>query len=121
MTMVFQRKEKSFRREGISTTQMNDEMRIVLFNHSNFQEEKTVVGTFLLSLGYQVLFILKFHCELNPIVRVWSQAKVYTREFTNFSLVFLRKILNPALDSVSTDTIRKYFRKIQDYEKAFIE
>ena len=58
-------------------------------------------------LGYQVLFIPKSDCELNPIERVWDQAKVYTRKFTNFSLILLRKVLNPALDSVSTDTIIK--------------
>ena len=29
--------------------------------------------------------------------------------------------INPALDSVSTDLIRKYYRKVGDYEKAYIE
>ena len=33
----------------------------------------------------------------------------------------LRQILDPALDSVSTDTIRKYFRKIEEYERAYKE
>lgn len=33
----------------------------------------------------------------------------------------LRQILNPALDSVSTDTIRKYFRRVQEYERAYRE
>ena len=67
-----------------------------------------MVDTSLLNLGYLVLFIPKFHCEQNPIESVWGQAKVYTRKFTNFSLIHLRKILNPALDSVSIDTKRKY-------------
>ena len=54
----------------------------------------------------------KFHCELNPIERVWGQAKVQTS--TNFTIVA------PALDSVSTDLIRKYFRRIREYEQAYI-
>ena len=29
--------------------------------------------------------------------------------------------MDPGLDSVSLDTIRKYFRKVLDYEKAYIE
>ena len=33
----------------------------------------------------------------------------------------LQQILNPALESVSTDLIRKYFRKARDYEKAYSE
>ena len=86
----------------------SDDTGDVLANHSDFQEEKTVVETYLLSLGYQVLFIPKLYCELNPIERVWGQVKVYTRKFTSFSLICLIKILNPAQDSVSADTIR-YF------------
>ena len=105
----------------INTARLNaDDMRVVLATHSDFQEEKTVVETYLLNLGYQVLFTPKLHCELNPRERVWGQAKVYTRKFTNFSLIHLRKNLNPTVDSVSTDTIRKYFRKIQGYERAYI-
>ena len=39
---------------GINTARMNaDGMRVVLVNHSDF-EEKTVVETYLLNLGYQV-------------------------------------------------------------------
>ena len=33
----------------------------------------------------------------------------------------LHQILNPALESVSTDLIRKFFRKARDYEKAYRE
>ena len=33
----------------------------------------------------------------------------------------LHNIINPALDSVSADLIRKYFRKGGDYERAYIE
>ena len=33
----------------------------------------------------------------------------------------LRQIVNPALDSVSADLIRKFFRKVQDYENAYLE
>ena len=45
-----------------------------------------------------------------------GQAKVFTRKFTNFTF---RHILNPALDLVSVDTIRKYYRKGEEYEKAY--
>ena len=50
-----------------------DDMRVVLANHRDFQEEKT--ETYLLSLDYQVSFILKFYWELNPIECVWDQAQ----------------------------------------------
>jgi hypothetical protein len=65
--------------------------------------EKTIVEHYLEFKGLQGVFLPKFHCELNPIERVWGQAKVYTRIHTNFTLVRMRKIIDPALDSVSTE------------------
>ena len=44
---------------------------------------------------------------------------MFTRKFTNFTFKHLREIINPALDSVSVDTIRKYYRKGEEYEKAY--
>lgn len=66
-------------------------------------------------------FIPKFHCELNPIECVWGQAKRYTGSHTNFTLTGLRRIIETALDSVTLDNIRKYFRKARDYERAYRE
>ena len=68
-------------------------MRIILANHTDFSNEKTVVEHFLLDRGHLVRFIPKFHCELNPIERVWGKAKCYTRAYTNFTLVGLRRII----------------------------
>ena len=68
--------------------------------------------------GLQCFFLPKFHCELNPIERVWGQSKRYCRAYTNFTLAKLREILDPALDSVTVELMRKYFRKVREYEKA---
>ena len=46
---------------------------------------------------------------------------MYCRAYTNFTLPRLRHIINPALDSVTIDMIRKYARKARDYEKAYRE
>ena len=79
-------------------------MRIILANHEDFRTEKNIVEQYITIAGV--------HCELNPIERVWGQAKVYTRAHTNYTLPRLRLIISPALDSVSVDLIRKYFRKV---------
>ena len=63
---------------------------------------------------HTVMFVPKFYCELNTIERVWGQAKVYSCKYSNFTLARLRQIVDLALDSVSTDLIHKYFRKVQD-------
>ena len=86
-----------------------------------FEQKKKIVEHYLTDLGYLVVFIPKFHCEFNPIERVWGQAKVYSCKYTNFTLRRLREIINPAIDEISTDTIRKYFRKAAEYEKAYRE
>ena len=105
---------------GINTSNMRaDDMRIVLSNHEDFANEKTIVEHYLHGRGHFTYFLPKFHCELNAIERVWAQAKVYSRAHTNFTLVKLRQIINPALDSVSVDLIRKYARKARDYEAAY--
>ena len=107
---------------GINTDWMlADDMRIVLSNHDDFVNEQTIVQHYLESRGHMVFFLPKFHCELNAIERVWAQAKVYCRAHTNFTLVKLRQIINPALDSVTVDLIRKYARKARDYQRAYCD
>ena len=104
-----------------SATPKGDDMRTILSFHHDFRNEKTLVEQFILDEGHQVVFLPKFHCELNPIERVWGQAKCHCRQYSNYTLARLRNIIHPALDSVSTDLILKYFRKIGDYEMAYIE
>ena len=66
-------------------------------------------------------FIPKFHCERNTIEHVWGQAERYTRMYTNVTLPGLRNIVEPGLDSVTVDNIRKFFQKARDYERAYRE
>jgi hypothetical protein len=98
-----------------------DDMRTVLSYHEDFATEDTIVENCLKGRGHKVYFLPKFHCELNPIERVWAQAKVYCRAYTNFTLIRLRQIMHPALDSVTVDNIRKFARKARDYEQAYRE
>ena len=64
-------------------------------------------------------FLPKFHPELNPIERVWGKAKRYARAKCNYSFSGLQNTVTPALESVSVDDIRKYFRKSRDYMHAY--
>ena len=110
------------RERGINTERMlAPDMRTVLSNHEDFINEKTCVEHYMDSRGYCAMFIPKFHCELNTIERVWAQAKRYSKAYSNFTLPKLRQIIHPALDSVSTDLIRKYCRKARDYKKAYMD
>ena len=64
----------------------------------------------------------EFEMKLTRVRRISSSSiKVYARAHTNFTLVKMRQLLDPALDSVTVDLIRKYFRKARDYERAYRE
>ena len=63
----------------------------------------------------------KFHCELNPIEACWGQAKRYTRAHCNYSFQGLEKTVNPGLNSITLDHIRKFYRKERDIMHAYRE
>ena len=61
----------------------------------------------------------KFHCEHNPIERVWCHSKRYTHANCNYSMPGLRKTVVPGLETVDIGLIRKFFRKSRDYLEAY--
>ena len=63
----------------------------------------------------------KYHCELNPIERVWVQSKHNTRAYCKYTIQSLRTNINPALDSLSLENIQNYFRKVSHYMFAYLE
>ena len=92
-----------------------DDMRKELASHRDFRDEKNKLEYFLHNCGHACLFIPKYHCEVNPIERCWSQAKRYTRAYCNYNIVGLRRNVSPALNSVSTENITNYFRRGRNY------
>ncbi len=105
---------------GICTANMNkDRMVSRLSQEQDFKAESCQALMFLREKGDYARLLPKFHCELNSIERVWGQAKRQTRSVCDYSLSGLRSAVRPALDSVSTDLIRKYFRKSRDYARAY--
>ena len=107
---------------GVNTRGMNaDEMRKVLGSHRDFREEKSRVERFLSEKHHIVYMLPKFHPELNPIERVWAQAKRYTKAYCKYSLPALRTNIHPALESVPMESIRNHFRKVRHYMFAYLE
>ena len=98
-----------------------DEMRSTLASHDDFENEKCRVDSFLSSCGHTCVFLPKFHCELNPIERVWSQSKRYTRAHCDYTIVSLRQNIPLGLDSISVENIANYVRPCQNYMFAYLE
>lgn len=64
------------------------------------------------------------HLGLNipPIAReILLVGEDHARNHCNYSFEFLQRIVTPAMESVTLDLIRKYFRKSRDYLHAYDE
>lgn len=93
---------------GVNTEGLKaDAMREILREMHDFKYEKTKLENLLLSHGYKGFFLPKFHCELNPIERVWAHGKKYTRAHCDYTFKGLEKTIDPALGSVSLENIRR--------------
>ena len=97
-----------------------EDMRKEIASHPDFINEKTKLEHYINSRGHAFLFIPKYHCEMNPIERCWSQAKRHTRAYCNYSITGLRKNIPRALDNVSLENIQNYFRRVRDYMYGYL-
>ena len=105
---------------GIDTTKMKAaDMRLVLNSHHDFKYEKTSLEHLMSEKGHRCYYLPKFHCELNPIERVWGEAKRYTRAHCDYSFPGLERTVPIGLASVDVNIIRKYFRKCREYMQAY--
>jgi transposase len=107
---------------NVNTSRMNKaDMIKVLENMHDFKVQKTRVEELISRHGHRCIFLPEYHCELNPIERVWGQAKRFTRANCNYTYPGLEKTIIPALESVSVALIRKYFRRVREYHRAYRE
>jgi hypothetical protein len=83
--------------------------RRTLYNEPDFVEIESLLETTCKARGYQVVFLPKFHCELNFIEQCWGYAKRKYRHFPpSSSEAILEQNVIEALDSVPLVSIRRY-------------
>ena len=85
----------------------------------DFSGQKEWLAEVVQSSGHDILFLPKFHCELNPIERVWAHVKNDLRKNCEYSLKSLRVRLPDALNSVPVEAIRRYFRRTDRLVSAY--
>ena len=89
--------------------------KIIAFQ-PDFQEQRSLLADLLEKRGHIVEFYPKFHCECNPIERVWSYAK---RAECDFSFAGLKTRVPRILQEVPLPTIRAYVRRAFRYISAY--
>lgn len=97
------------------------DMRDLLKTFPDFKNQTTKLEDYIKSRGHVCVYYPKFHCELNPIERVWCQSKKYTRAYADGTITKLRKIVPEGLNSVTYDQIKKFFYTCRQYERAYRE
>jgi transposase len=79
-------------------------IRRVLWNQPDFVNIKSVLETHCEARGFQVIFLPKFHCELNFLEQCWGKAKRCYREF-HVQRPITRLHLSETCSSLSTQLI----------------
>ena len=86
---VFKGMERILEEHGIQTTGLHAQcpnfhckppavdccMRRILYNQPDFRDVASILEGHCEQRGFQVLFLPKFHCKLNPIEQCWGFAK----------------------------------------------
>ena len=107
---------------GVNTDTLKlEDMRVILSCHDDFKNEKSALHQKLERRGHTVIFLPKFHCELNGIERVWGHAKRYTRAYCDYRLESLRSTVPTALDSISKETIQAYIQRSRNYMFSYLK
>jgi hypothetical protein len=90
--------------EGVTTCCQ----RRVLYNQPDFANQLSIIEELAKMRGHGLLFLPKFHCELNFIEQCWGAAKRVYREYpTSHSEDGLRSNVEAALDSVPLKFMRR--------------
>lgn len=82
--------------------------RRVLYNQPDFSDPISALETSCQQRGFRVIFLPKFHCELNPIEQCWGASKRVYREYplANHEDMLEKNVLS-SLATVHTDAIRR--------------
>ncbi|KAF7768417.1 hypothetical protein Agabi119p4_7660 [Agaricus bisporus var. burnettii] len=96
--------------------------RRILFNEPDFAQVDSILEIEAKEQGFQIIFLPKFHCELNPIEQCWGYAKrIYRLNKPSSNEDSLQKNTVAALESVPILSMRRFvtrsFRFMDAYRK----
>ncbi|KAF8595940.1 hypothetical protein BDV93DRAFT_455800 [Ceratobasidium sp. AG-I] len=94
---------------GCPLNQANCCARKIMVNQPDILKQKTILQLLAESHNCSVLYLPKYHCELNPIEQCWGAAKRVYRDtpMSSTEADLIRNTLD-SLDSVKIESIRRF-------------
>ncbi len=86
-----------------------------LQSERDFQQKRTWLTETVQNRGHSVLYLPKFHCELNPIEMFWAFVKGKARAECGYTFAALENKVPECLAACPVETIRRYVRHCQRY------
>ncbi|KAF7319733.1 hypothetical protein MKEN_00755500 [Mycena kentingensis (nom. inval.)] len=94
--------------------------RRILYNQPDFVNVESLIETLARDQGSCVLFLPKFHCEVNPIEQYWGHGKrLYRLNPPSSKEEDVIANALAALDSIPLDAIRKYCNRAWRFTDAY--
>ncbi|KAI1781774.1 hypothetical protein LXA43DRAFT_1105349 [Ganoderma leucocontextum] len=94
--------------------------RRLLFNQPDFRDVESLLETHCKTRGFPILFLPKFHCELNFIEQCWGYAKRVYRQAPPSSLeADLERNALEALEAVPLVSIRRFYTRSHRFMDAY--
>lgn len=85
----------------------------------DFKAQKSLVHEILTDAGHICLMLPRYHCELNFIEFFWGATKRYLREHCDYTFDTLKANLEPAMEAVALETIRRWEHRMVRWIDAY--
>jgi hypothetical protein len=92
----------------------------ILYNQRDFKHQKVPwrLWSTLRPKGHSVVFLLKFHCECNPIEMYWGYAKYLDRQIPKRSLEHAQEEVVKALEGCGSDRMKRFINCVLGFMDA---
>ncbi|THU98051.1 hypothetical protein K435DRAFT_661731 [Dendrothele bispora CBS 962.96] len=95
-------------------------MKRILYNQPDFSNQESILEATYRERGFQVIFLPKYHCELNPIEQCWGYSKRLYRFYPQSSREdVLQKNAVECLDAIPIESIRRFFNHAYKFADAY--
>ncbi len=104
---------------GIQPIMSLEAMRNILASHDDFRDEPEWLYKTVTDRGHAIIFLPKFHCELNYIEMVWAYVKNALRRNCTFSFVNLKAVLPQVLLDAPIPAFKRFERHCLRYMSGY--